>query len=288
MEQQAQTNRGAGLRAWLMYGGVPVGLIAAGFVAGSSVMLGLSPSLPLLGLAFCGTLLVYQVERAWRPAPEDVFNQPERLAWVQRHRSFVWLSSALAVIGAIFCLPFLRGTTLALGVGLGMVSLFYLAPLLPGQRRLKAVWFLKPLAIAGAWAVGGVLLPLVEAGQDVVLAAGLLALARLLFVLPNALLADWPDCAGDRQAGLRTVATELSWRWLRRLAAVSSGMAVGVEVVFLLVIEAPVLHYVDLLGPALMLALVLLPLRRTRFYFNFVLDLVIGWPAMTALFALLG
>ena len=279
---QGNTTRPGAVGAFLLYANLPVGGIAVCFVLGTYALLGLPPSLPLLLLAFCGVFLVYQVERTLNPAPEDAFNHPNRLAWVAGHRRYVWVSTGLAVGGVVATLPWLQPETLAAGVVLALGSGFYMVPVGPRRRRLKSVWYLKPLVISGAWAVGGVLLPVLEAGAPV--ATGVVALMgyRLLFVLPNALLADWPDRAGDARAGLVTVATRSSAGQIRRLSVVALLTALGGGFVALSAFEVPWLLAVDLVGLLVMLIVVVRPWPQTRWFFGFVLDLIVAWPVMTA------
>jgi hypothetical protein len=272
-----------GVRAAAAYSGLTVGLIAVGFIAGTYVLLELPVSLPLLVLAGCGTALVYQVERSAGVAPEDVYNQPERMAWLRRHaRGQRRVMVGLGAAGASM-VPLLRPTTMLLGSALAVLSMLYAFPLLPGRRRLKSIWWLKPVAIAGAWAVGGVVLPVVEAGAGVPRGMPALLACRMLFVLPNALLADWPDRAGDARAGLRTVATEVPAGMLRCLAIASLVLAIAVGLFARWHDVLPPLLLVDLGGPALMLVAVLLPLQGSRWFYGLGLDLLVAWPAVTAL-----
>ena len=270
-----------GLHAFLLYSNVPVGGIAVAFTLGTYGWLGLMPDVPLLVLALCGTFLVYQADRALHLPPEDALNQPQRWAWVEQHRSLTWGLTVVALGGAVVVLPMVRTEVLVLGSVLAGVGALYVAPLLPGRRRLKGIWYLKPVAIAGAWAVGGVVLPVVEAGQAVTVGVGALLGARVLFVLPNALLADWPDRAGDRRAGLGTPALRLSEHALRRLALAlllgSGGLLAAAGVL----LERPALGLVDAVGLLLMLGAVVRPRRPSRWFYGFVIDVIIAWPIVT-------
>ena len=266
-----------------MYSSVPVGGIAVALMLGTYALLGLPPSGPLLVLASCGAFLVYGLDRSLLAGPEDAFNQPERVAWVRRHATWVRTSALLAAALALSVLPFLRPTTLVAGALLGLPGVLYAVPLLPGGRRPKSIWLLKPVLIAAAWSVGATVLPALEAGVPLTSSVGALVGYRFLFILPNALLADWPDRAGDRQAGLRTVATELSPKALRRLAAAPLVLALAGGLVVLWFVEAPRLLYVDLAGPALLLGCVLRLPADSRWFYGFTLDAVVAWPALTAL-----
>lgn len=285
-------SRGAAVRmlgALLVHGGVLEGLIAVAMLLGTGALLKLPPSLPLLVLAFCGTLLVYLADRTLGLSPEDVFNRPGRLAWVRQHRRVTGALGVAAALAAAGTLPFLRPATLAAGAALGGAGLVYVMPVLPWGRRLKTVWFLKPLAISAAWAVGGVVLPAVEAGAP--LTAGLVALLvayRFLFVGANVLVADWGDRRGDAQAGLRTVATEWPPGRVRRVAALALGVALGGGAVAVLLLSAPRLLVVDLAGPALLLFWVRRVEAPGRRGYGLVLDALVGWPAVTAAVAWTG
>jgi 4-hydroxybenzoate polyprenyltransferase len=270
-----------GIRPFLLYSNVLVGGIAAAFTLGTYGWLGLPVDVPLVVLAACGAYLVYQADRALHVPPEDAINQPYRQAWSRHHRGVTWGGTGLAIIGALVAMPFLSGPTLLLGVGLAALSLLYIAPLLPGRRRLKGIWFLKPLAIAAAWAVGGVVAPVVEAGQPVSLAIIMLMGGRLLFVLPNALLADWPDRAGDRQAGLSTPALRLSARTIRRLALLALAGSSGLLAMSAALLQVSWLAAVDGVGLVLMAWAVLRAPRASRWFYGVTIDVIVAWPGIS-------
>lgn len=120
-------------------------------------------------------------------------------------RSFLTGTSGIALVDALAAMLWLKPATLATGGLLAVLSGLYMIP--PGKHRtrLKKVWYLKPLVISGAWAVGGVLLPVLEAEWPITVPVIGLIGYRLLFVLPNTLLAAWPDRQGDTRAGLRAI-----------------------------------------------------------------------------------
>jgi 4-hydroxybenzoate polyprenyltransferase len=143
---------------------------------------------------------------------------------------------------------------------------------------------LKPIAVAGTWAVGAVHLPVLEAGSSLSVSALALTWYRFLFILPNVMLADWGDRAGDVAAGLRPWterATAWGVRWTATgLLALAVIGALGASAVH----PRPVLLWVDAVGPLLMLAAVWTadPSRPAH---RLGLDLLVGWPAVTALVA---
>ncbi len=285
-KKRRQPERGVG--AALLYSGVLEGAIAVAVLLGTGALLGLPPSAPLLALAFCGTLLVYLADRALGLSPEDRFNRPGRLAWVRRHRRGAAALALAAMLGAALTLPLLRPATLWAGAALGGVGLVYVVPVLPRGRRLKTVWFLKPVAISAAWAVGGVVLPAVEAGAPLTGGMAALVAYRFLFVGANALVADWGDRRGDARAGLCTVATEWPPQRVRQIATAALTLALGGGMAAVLFFGAPPLLLVDLAGPALLLFWVRRAEGPGRWTYGLVLDALVAWPAVTALGAWLG
>jgi len=287
------TTRGEASGGWIepigrfvAYDGSIPGGIAVALMLGTYALLNVPVSGPLLAAAFCGTLVVYQLDRVLGVSPEDRVNRPGRTVWMQKHQRYVW---AMILGGAFGCgamMPLLRSETIVLAAGLGLIGGLHVVPVLPGARRLKTFGRVKPVLIAGVWAVGAVALPLVEAGYPLTLGAAALLVYRLGFVGANLLLADAADRAGDRRAGLTTLATR--WpppqieRFVGGLLAVllaGGGLALGA-------FGAPPLLAVDLLGPLLMAAVLLRghgpPWERAA-----ALDLVVAWPVVPFLLHLI-
>lgn len=197
--------------AIVYYSNLAIPFVAAGLTLATIVALGIEPSAWVLALVTSGAYLIYVVERAWLMGPEDVHNHPDRVAWIVRHRSGMILTTMGAVAVHALALSRVASVQLIPIVALLVaVAGVYCLPILPGGERLKSIWFLKPFIIAAAWSLGTVVLPALVVGQ---LEPGLiytLCFYRFLFLLPNTLLADVPDVAGDATVGLATIASRLS------------------------------------------------------------------------------
>lgn len=269
----------------LLHTNLYIGLIAVSVMLGTYALSGLPVSLPLLLLGFCGAFLVYHVERGWGGAPEDAYNHPERVSWMQGHRGYFWGASGAACILSMIAVPALRPVTFGWCVGLGAISLLYMAPLLPGRRRGKSVWFMKPLFISGGWVAGGVLLPVIQSGSALTWTALAIAAYRFLFILPNALIADVPDRDGDARVGLRTAATVLPERTIRVLTTGSLMLALAIGLWLAVHERVRVLFLIDLVGPLMMFAATLRPLSVSKWLYGAGIDLIVAWPAVTALAA---
>lgn len=284
MRKAAASHEHGGARGWLLHANLVVAFVAAAFVAGTYAWLGQPPDLAFLVLAVAGTFLVYQLDRAWRPGAADRRNQPERLRWVRRHRAYVWGSTAAAGLALLGALGHLRPAPALLAAGVGTLGLLYALPLAPGRRSLRSVAGLKPVWIALAWTLGGVVGPAVQTGT-LSGAVAWLALYRGGFVLANGLLADWPDQAGDRREGLHTPAVRLGARRLRLVVAALLGVTLACGAVALRAAGLPPVFAVDLGGPMLLLACLARPLPTSRFFYGFWIDALVAWPGLTALLA---
>ncbi len=269
----------------LRYSGVLAGLIAVALQSSSFVLLGIAPSVPLLVLAFCGVAGLYQVDRLGLFAPEDQINQPERMAWAQRHRRVLKGSAGVLLIVAFAMVPLLQASTVAVGLLLGIAGLAYVLPTLWGTR-LKGLGSLKPAIVAGVWTLGVVLLPALEANLPLDEAVAALGGYRLALLWAAALLADYPDREGDWQAGLITPAVRWSrgTLWLAGCVplALAGGLAAGLAVG-----SGDGLLALDSLGYLLLLYW-LVQTRPDRPAFATRLDVFLLWPALTALAGLTG
>lgn len=266
----------------LVYSNLLVGFVAVGFMLGTFALLDIRIYVPLLVMAFCGTFLVYQIDRALFFSPEDHINQPARLAWARTHRSYVRLSTAAAALLAAAMLPLVRPLVRWAALVYALVGLIYAVPLGSERLRLKAVHLGKPILIALGWSLGGVLLPAFQAGVELTPALALLILYRFGFVLPNPLLADWMDRTGDVKFGIYTPAAYLQGRYLRRISQAVLGVTVLGAACAVTLFQATGLLWIDMAGPGLMLALVSTPLPQRRWFYLVTIDAVIAWPAVTA------
>ena len=249
---------------------------------GTYALLGLTPSIPLLLTGFCGVALVYGMDRGVVAAPEDAINHPSRRRWVRAHRWWLWGEGlVLLVAGAASFSLLTRETMLWAGGGILLAGLH----LLPAGRRgrlLKALGLGKPLVVAGAWALGATVLPVIEAGQPITTEIVGLAGYRWVFILPNVLLADWGDREGDAATGLRPWTEAGTGRTLRMGATALLLAGVGLAVGLSWGTSPAWLLLVDGLGLVWMGGAVwgLEPERPSH---RWLMDLVVAWPLVPAL-----
>lgn len=257
---------------------VPVGGIAVALMLGTSALLQVSVSLPLLIVGGCGTALVYGVDRVVTPSPEDAINRPDRHRWVEAHRGWLRLEMGILLVVSCATIPLLQENTLWAVVPLVVVVALHLVPGEDWGRPLQRVALVKPLAVAGAWAVGGALLPMLERGALIGGAAVCLVGYRMLFILPNVLLADWGDREGDAVAGLASWTPSGSLHTLRLISSLLLGVGILGAGVAVSNFGAPGLLLVDAVGLVLMLAATWTVHPGHSAGHAFLLDLIVAWP----------
>lgn len=268
-----------GVRA-LYHDPMPMGLIAGALILGTAGLLDMSVPIPLLIAGFCGTALVYGLDRAIISSPEDRLNRPDRRRWMETHQTWIRVEVVLLLVGSVGAMAFLRRSTLLGVTGLAVLVGLHLFSLGGWERPVKASRFGKPLAIAGAWAAAGTLFPVLEGGHPIGGAAAALTGYRFLFILPNVILADWSDRHGDGTVGFATWAPVGTLRSLRVLSTGLLSLAGVGAVLAVVFFGAPPILFVDALGLVVMLLAVwgLRPGRSARE--AFLLDLVVAWPVV--------
>ena len=196
----------SGLRPgdWWRHSDVHILMVAAGWILGSSALLNRTVAWPFLLLASVGAFLVYRVDRLLVVSREDAINAQERVDFTRKYR-VVLLGIAVIMTGAAAWAAFhLELAWMEVSLAVGMLGLVYPLRILPGGRRPKDIPGLKTLLIAGCWVGGGVVLPAVMPNQgpwvrfEVLLT---LVVYRTLNIMPNLLIADWVDRAGDPVTG---------------------------------------------------------------------------------------
>lgn len=134
----------------LVFSSAWVAAAALALTLASGAAMGGWPDTAVLGLVFCGTLFVYNVDRL-RDLSRDRETSPARSAFVERHRRSLLLLCIAAGAAA---------GPLALRVG-EAAALLLLPVLLAGlfHRRLKRLAWWKPVYVSAAWTLVVVGLP---------------------------------------------------------------------------------------------------------------------------------
>jgi len=147
------------IRPWidaLVFGCGWVALAAAALVAAASAVMGLRPAPAVMGLALCGTLVVYSVDRL-RDLRRDRQTAPLRAAFVDRHRGWLEFQTVAAGVLALVCGWLAGPAVIAVAAGVALFGFLH--------RRLKRSLLAKPLYLTLSWTAVSVALPAVHAGN---------------------------------------------------------------------------------------------------------------------------
>ncbi|MGF1534117.1 MAG: hypothetical protein ACFCUI_10460 [Bernardetiaceae bacterium] len=204
-----------GWRVWV-YGNFHIALGAVLMVWRSYNWAGFAPSLPILALAFFGTMTTYKL----CCLSEMGTGTGDRFAFLKQHQSYYRYGLALSVGASLFFLPWTNPLLLSGVVHLGLISVLYTLPLSwIGWPALRNIPFVKTLLVAYVWAGVGVGLPLLsELPWTEIWRYGL---AQLLFVLGLTLPFDIRDTHSDTAAGLPTFANRFGLRCTQILASLA-------------------------------------------------------------------
>ena len=146
-----------------------VACAAAALAAAASRALGFAPEPELLALAFCGTVVVYCIDRL-RDLARDGGTSPLRSAFVASHRNAMRAAAVVCACGAVTAGALAGARVVAVA---GAVAALGFA-----HRRLKRFIWLKPFYVSGCWVAVVVGLPAAAASAN-----GSLDLRRLSFAV---------------------------------------------------------------------------------------------------------
>jgi 4-hydroxybenzoate polyprenyltransferase len=136
---------------------------------------------------------------------EDRVNRIEATDFVARHRRALTTIGFVLLFGSLVAVHLVMPALTPWRLGYHLLGAAYNWPLLPGRRRLKALYFWKNSASAAGFLLTVFGYPLAAAGQRVEPALLLTAAAFFfLFELSYEVLYDLRDVEGDRAVGART------------------------------------------------------------------------------------
>lgn len=171
MQKQRKNTFFAELIAFVSYSNIYIACCAVFQCALTYFLLGKSFRMDVAAILACSTLAMYNFSMLLAKPSITKFSQKPRVRWFVRHSNFVYFATMLsAVIVVVFTSMQTVLTIVFLG-GLAVVSLSYNLPLCKrkGSNRregLRSIPGLKVFYIAGVWAAGCVLLPVVAAYSD--------------------------------------------------------------------------------------------------------------------------
>jgi 4-hydroxybenzoate polyprenyltransferase len=206
----------------LVYGGHLLALGTASIAASSAILLGKSPSIILLVMAYLFSYGAYMLNRG-AEVSQDSISDPRRTNFLRGRSRFLKIISAssfalgyvlAATVGLLFFIALLAPLILAVAYTVGSKKLVRVI----GAKRLKDKLLVKNVVISFGWS----LIPLLVGLYYLSLPAGLLAFAPYIFfrLMSNTVFFDLRDIRADSEFGVRTVPVVLGSSFSYRLMAV--------------------------------------------------------------------
>ena len=195
----------------LVLGGHLLALGTASIAGAASFLLGRSPTLVLLVMAFLFSFGAYMMNRS-AEMEQDLTSHPERTSYLSKRRealpgvvvgSFLVGYALAATVSWIFFAALLVPLALSILYSVGSKRLVRLI----GTTKLKQKLLLKNVSIALGWSLIPILVGLYFGGFNL----ALLLLAPLIFMrlTTNTIVFDIRDLDGDKKNGVKTLPTEL-------------------------------------------------------------------------------
>jgi 4-hydroxybenzoate polyprenyltransferase len=175
------------------------------------MLLGMNPSIQVCLIVFLVTFCVYSLDKVV-DMDKDLTNMPERRNFLYERRKLVLAYSIAAYILAILLI------LLDKPWGLPIVFLPFIANAFYGSKpfkslpRLKEIPLVKNLVVAGTWALVTTLLPALHLANPFTAGVALVVYFMLIKTFVDNILYDVRDVAGDRENGIKTMASLLGER----------------------------------------------------------------------------
>jgi 4-hydroxybenzoate polyprenyltransferase len=239
----------------LVLGGHLLALGTASIAGAAAFLLGRSPTVVLLVMAYLFSFGAYMMNRS-AEMDQDLASHPERTNYLTRRRrilpgvvaaSFLIGYALAATVSLIFFVALLVPLALSLLYSVGSKRLIGLI----GTRNLKQKVLLKNVSISFGWS----LIPILVGFYFGAFGLSLLLLGPFIFLrlMTNTIVFDIRDTEGDRENGVKTLPTELgvsrSFDVVGALDAISA-----IYIIFLLAVS---------FVPSYAVTLIILPIYST-------------------------
>jgi len=235
----------------IVYGGHLLALGTASIAASSAIILGQTPSIILLVMAYLFSYGAYMLNRGSEVTQDNV-SDPARTNYLQSRSKYLTAISGLcfgigyllaATVSLVFLGALLIPLVLAVSYTIGSKKLVSLI----GAKRLKDKLLVKNLVISFGWSLIPVLVGLYFKSLPIVL----LAFAPFIFfrLMSNTVFFDLRDVRADSQFGVRTIPVVYGTGLAYRLATIFD--FVSAAYIFLLI----TIH----VFPSFTLVMILLP-----------------------------
>ncbi|HSO86696.1 MAG TPA: UbiA family prenyltransferase [Draconibacterium sp.] len=176
----------------------------------AQIQLGMKPQWqPYLLLIFMATFFVYNWHNLIIALTKKLTLYSGSNSWIRNNLKWLCLLLFLALAGFVVVIIPMKSEGLLTIVIMGILTFFYSVPVSENNSyffNLRKIPYLKIFVIVSVWASSTVLLPVLQAGEDIFNAQVILLFAeRFFFVFAIAIPFDIRDMYADRDAGLKTI-----------------------------------------------------------------------------------
>ncbi|HLX65403.1 MAG TPA: hypothetical protein VKR41_00360 [Puia sp.] len=218
----------------------------------SRLLLGISPSIHLLGFVFFATICSYNFH--WYLTPRSA-SPSLRIQWTHHHKTLHIILYLIGAIGSIVYFFYLTDFIAALGFA-ALLTFLYSAPKLPQPffRWLRHVAIGKTFFLTFVWVYVTAVLPVIVAGTSWHSSFYWYIASRFFLIYACCLIFDYRDREDDRAEGIVSMVTVLSERNFDRLFMISMILFTFTSIALSWYLY-PALYIILLLIPGIILAI---------------------------------
>lgn len=222
--------RVAWLWSALVFSAIYIAVIAALEVVLVMAVLGLPMNLAPLAVG-CITFTIYANDRLV-DIESDAISNPQRTAFVQRHRrslsAFAALAYGLAVALAVYNGPVALALTLTPGAAWVLYAVDWTPSAAGSIRRLKEVLLVNSILVALAWAVTVVVMPIAFADAPLSPASWLLVVYFAVGTFIGTEISNVRDINSDVDSSVSTLPSNIGLAWTKYVLFVLALLGIGV------------------------------------------------------------
>jgi len=164
---------------------------------------------PYLLLIFFATLFEYNRHRFLFLFTKNKAALLSEYPWIRENTKKLYVIVIVSVIGFIVAIVSTKTAILLGFVPLAIITFLYSTPGLNGENylfKLRNIPYLKIFLIAFVWSASTILLPVIQAGEQIFQTQVLLLFTeRFFFIFAIAIPFDIRDMQADRDAGIKTI-----------------------------------------------------------------------------------
>jgi 4-hydroxybenzoate polyprenyltransferase len=189
---------------------ISLAIAAVLLTVSAQIQLGLKPQWqPFLFLIFSGTLFEYNRHRVVILFFQGGALNSGKYELIRKKQKIFFLSGSILGIAFVAAALSTKTGVLLTFLLLGFLTLFYSGLGFGNKKhlfKLREIPYLKIFLITSIWSVSTILLPVIQAGNEILNTNVIFLFAeRFLFIFSIAIQFDIRDMQADRRAGLKTI-----------------------------------------------------------------------------------